>query len=336
MIWTSALALTVIMSSGVPSASTLQDYNSEEIGSFNGSDWGGIKLGIHTDPDLKKLFRAGKGGIRPESLRLPGTGERKVDALMDARGAKAKVKALRVEFSSGQNLEPITKDLGIEPVTLFQEGRWEDWSIAYYPGKGVAALQLEERAFVFLLGNPDLMDQAVRRFAQEPTEIVRRPDPGEDWDRVVTYDYVQVRVEQTKSGRIPSELDSRGRSRIEQDFEDRLRRVMRGPLVYGFGHSGSFTLNVEIGGYNDNGEADVRYNANLTAETPYGPMTVAKSHYLRMKKDYRRQVSGGADLIMRQMFSEAEKRIRALGPPPMNAKRTEAEFQLMKDLTPEG
>lgn len=335
MIWSSALALTMIMPSSISAAPALQDYNTADIGSFNGSEWGGIKLGIHTDPELKRLFKAGKGGIRPESLRFPVQGARKVDALMDARGAKAKVKAIRIEFGSEQDLQPITQGLGVEPVTLYQQDRWEDWSVAYYPGKGVAALQLEGRSFVFLMGNPNLMDQAVRRFAQEPTEIVRRPDPGEDWDRVVTYDYVQVRVEQTKSGRIPSELDSRGRSRIEQDFEDRLRRVMRGPLVYGFGHSGSFTLNVEIGGYNDNGEADVRYNANLTAETPYGPMTVAKSHYLRMKKDYRRQVSGGADLIMRQMFSEAEKRIRSLGPPPMNAKRTEAEFQLMADLTPE-
>lgn len=336
MIWSSALAVTLIVSNGVPTASVLQDYNTADIGSFDGSQWGGIKLGIHTDPDLKKLFKAGKGGIRPESLRLASSGSRKVDALMDARGSKAKVKALRIEFSSGQNLEPIALSLGVDHVTLYQQGRWEDWSIAYFPGKGVAALQLEDQAFVFVLGNPNLMDQAVRKFAQEPTEIVRRPDPGEDWDRVVSYDSVRVRVEQSKTDRIPSELDSRARSRIEQDFEDRLRRVSRGPLVYGFGHGGTFELEVDIGGFNDKNEADVRYNSTLTADTPYGAITVTQYHSLRMKKDYRREVSNGADLIMRRMFGETEKKIRSLGPPPMNALRTEAEFQLMKDLTPEG
>lgn len=336
MFWSSALALTLVLTGGQTAASGLRDYNTAEIGSFNGSEWGGIKLGVHTDPDLKRLFKAGKGGIRPESLRLAATGPRKVDALMDARGAKAKVKAVRVEFDSGQNLDPIALGLGVEPVALYQEGRWEDWSVAHFPGKGVTALQLEGQAFVFLLGNPGLMDQAVTRFIDKPTEIVRRPDPGENWDRVVTYDFVRVKVEQSKSDRIPNELDSRGRSRVEQDFEERLRRVLRGPLVYGFGHNGSFELTVNIGGYNDKGEADVRYNSTLTAETPYGSMTVTQSHYLRMKKDYRREVSSGADTIMRRMFSEAEKKIRSLGPPPMNAKRTEAEFQLMKDLTPEG
>jgi hypothetical protein len=335
MIWSSALALTMIMPSSISATPALQDYNTADIGSFNGSEWGGIKLGLHTDPELKRLFKAGKGGIRPESLRFPVQGERKVDALMDARGAKAKVKAIRIEFGSDQDLQPITQGLGVEPVTLYQQDRWEDWSVAYYPGKGVAALQLEGRSFVFLLGNPNLMDQAVRKFSLEETDIVRRPDPGEDWDRVVTYDYVSVRVEQSKTDRVPNDLDSRGRSRLEEDFEERLRRVIRGPLVYAFGNNGSFDLNINIGGYNDKGEADVRYNATLTAETPYGPITVTQSHSLRMKKDYRREVSSGADTVIRRVFGESEKKIRSLGPPPMNAKRTEAEFRLMADLTPE-
>lgn len=152
----------------------------------------------------------------------------------------------------------------------------------------------------------------------------------------MTYDSVSVRVEQSKTDRVPNELDGRARSRIEQDFEDRLRRVSRGPLVYGFGHGGVFDIDVTIGGYNDKNEADVRYNSTLTAESPYGPITVTQSYSFRMKKDYRREVSNGTDTIMRRMFAEAEKKIRSLGPPPMNAKRTEAEFQLMKDLTPEG
>lgn len=337
MILPSAMALTLAISVGTVPKPSGQISDLPDIGTFQGTEWAGIKLGAHTDSDLKKLFKAGKGGIRPESLRLPNSGSAvRVDALMDARGAKAKVKAIRVEFNNWQSLEPTTKLLGVDPVRLYQRDRWEDWSIAYYPGKGVAALQLEDKAFVFLMGSPVLMDQAVRKFSLQPTDIVKRPDPGENWDRVVTYDMARVRVEQTKTNRVPSELDSRARSRIEQDFEDRLRRVSRGSLIYGFNQGGSFDINVSIGGFNDKSEADVRYNSSLTAQTPYGPITVTQSHSLRMKKDYRRQVTDGADTIMRRMFSEADKKIRSLGPPPMDSKRTEAEFQLMEDLTPEG
>ncbi len=335
MLWSSALVLTLALTGGQNSEAA-QSYQTADISSFNGKEWGGIKLGVHTDSDLKKLFKAGKGGIRPESLLLPGPKSRRVDVLMDARGAKAKVKAIRIEFSGAMVLDPISSALGSEPAIIYQPGRWEDWSLACYADKGITALQLEGKSYVFLLGDPDLMNQAARRFSPRPTDIVRRPDPGENWDRVVTYDYVNVKVEQSNSNRIPNELDSRGRSRIEEDFEGRLRRVLRGSLVYGFGKGGSFNLNINIGGFNDKSEADVRYNSTLTANTPYGSMTVTQSHSLRMKKDYRRAVSDGADVIVRRMFAEAEKKIRSLGPPPMNALRTEAELQMMADLTPEG
>jgi hypothetical protein len=307
------------------------------IWSFDGSNWGGIKLGVHKDSELKKLFGAGKGGIRPEALKIPAQDAGlRLDALMDARGGKAKVKALRLEYTNPQDLEPITKNLGVEPMTLYQQERWEDWSIVSYPGKGICALQMNGRAFVFLLGDPRLMDNSLRRFSPDVTDVVERPDPGADWDRIVTYDSVRVSIEQSKTPKFPSELDSHARRRMESDVEAKLLRVVRGPAYYGMGGGGAFNVDVTIGGFNDKGESDVRYSATLTAETPYGPLTVTQSHSFRMKDDYRRRVWDGADQLLRMTFGEADKRIRALGPPPMNSKRMSAQEALMEDLTPEG
>lgn len=312
-------------------------FNTPPVWEFDGAVWGGIKLGVHKDPELKKLFGAGKGGIRPEALKIPVQDPTlRLDALMDARGSKAKVKALRLEYTKPQDLEILTEKLGVTPVNLYQEERWEDWSVAHYPGKGICALLLNDKAFVFLLGDPVLMENSLKRLSTDLTEVVERPDPGAFWDRIVTYDNVRVSVQQSKTPRVPTELDSYARRRIESDVEAKLIRVVRGPAFYGMGGGGSFTVDVTIGGFNDKGESDVRYSATLAAETPYGPLTVTQSHSFRMKDDYRRRVWDGTDHLLRLTFAEADKRIHALGPPPMNSKRMSAQELLMEDLTPEG
>lgn len=303
----------------------------------DGKSWGGIKLGIHKDPDIKRLFGGGKGGIRPESLRLASSDPSvRVDALLDARGSKAVVRAVRLEFSANPpTLEEASDKLGVQPSLLFQPNRWEDWSVAAFPGRGICALLLEGKAWVWLLGDPELMDRSLRVFSNEVTEVVERPDPGANWDRVVTYESVRVRVQQSKTSRVPDDLDSRERRRLESDIEAKMLRVVRGPALYGMVGGGSFEVEVTIGAYSDKGESQVQFSSVLNAETPYGPLTVTKSHSLRMKDDYRRRVSDGADHLLRMTLSEAASRIDSLGPPPLNSKRMAAQEALMEMLTPE-
>jgi len=303
----------------------------------DGKSWGGIKLGVHKDGDIKRLFGGGKGGIRPESLRIPSSDPSvRVDALLDARGAKAVVRAVRLEFSANPpTLEEASEKLGVQATLLYQPDRWEDWSIAAFPGKGICTLLLEGKAWVWLLGDPDLMDRSLRVFSNEVTDVVERPDPGANWDRIVTYESVRVRVQQSKTSRVPDDLDSRGRRRLESDIEAKMLRVVRGAALYGMGGGGSFVVDVTIGAFNDKGESQVQFSAFLAADTPYGPLSVTKSHSLRMQDDYRRRLSDGADHLLRLTLSEAAAKIDSLGPPPMNSKRMAAQEALMEMLTPE-
>lgn len=339
MVWYSRQAMSAAGFFALSLGLTLQApaFNPPPLWEHDGRSWGGIKLGIHKDGDIKKLFGGGKGAIRPESLRLPSADPSlRVDVLLDARGAKAVARAIRVEFSANPpTLEEAADKLEVLPELLYQADRWEDWSIASFPEKGICALLLQGRAWVWLLGDPYLMDRSLRVFSREVTEVVERPDPGANWDRVVTYESVRVRVQQSKSPRVPDDLDSRGRRRLESDIEAKMLRVVRGAALYGMGGGGAFEVDVTIGAYNDKGESQVQLSSALTAATPYGPLTVTKSHSFKMKDDYRRRVSDGADHLLRMTLSEASSKIDSLGPPPLNSKRMAAQEALMEMLTPE-
>ncbi len=313
------------------------DFTPPPLWTFDGLSWGGVKLNVHKDGDIKKLFGGGKGGIRPEALRLTSSDPSiRVDALMDARGSKAVVRALRVEYAvNPPSVQEAAEKLGIEPVYFYQPERWENWCIAAFPGRGTCALILDGKAWVWLLGSDHLMESSLRVFSREETQVVERPDPGANWDRVVTYESVRVSIQQSKTPRVPDELDSRARRRLESDVEAKMLRVVRGPALYGMGGGGSFTVDVTVGGFNDKGESMVQFSSSLNASTPYGPLTVSQSHSLKMRDSYRRRVADGADHLLRITLSEAAKRIEALGPPALNSKRMDAHETLMEMLTPE-
>lgn len=313
----------------------------QPLSAFDGRQWSGLILGEQKDPDLKKLFKAGKGSIRGEGMLVPTQGSTgvRVDALLDGRGAKATLQAIRVEYTvNAPTLDDLVEDLKEEPDIRWQADRWEDWAIAAFPKRGIIAVIKEAGSRrpvmdAFFLARPELVQESVSRFSRTETDVVEVPDPGYDWDRVLGFGDIEVQVNQDATARVPEDLTERGRDRLQERVEDWLRSLRRGPVVYDRISRGRYLINVRLGAFNDKGESRVNYSAKLNAGSPYGPVEVSASSTRTIKDRYLTRISDDIEDLMDQIDRNAVERVRKLGPPPVSQKRDQAVANLMDLLT---
>jgi hypothetical protein len=313
----------------------------EPLSSFDGKKWSGLILGEQRDPDLKRLFKAGKGSVRGEGMLVPTRGSTgvRVDALLDGRGAKATLQAIRVEYKeNAPSIEDLVEELKEEPEVRFQTGRWEDWALLAFPNRGIIAVLKEvsrDRPVIdaFFLARPNAVKEALGSFSREETDVVEVPDPGFDWDRVVGFGEIEVQINQDATARLPADLTERSRDRLQDRVEDWLRDLRRGPVVYDRLSRGRYLINVRLGAFNDKGESRVSYSAKLNAGTPYGPIEVSAGNNRTIKDRYLTRISDDIEDLMDMIDRNTVERVRKLGPPPANQKRDQAVEDLMDRLT---
>jgi len=301
----------------------------KSLASFDGKSWSGLSFGIDTDSSLKKNWKAGKGAIRPEALRLESNNpDVHVDAILGGRGAKALLECIRIEFiRAPMSIEAIAKEVNEEPVRYWQTERNEDWYAVAFPRRGLLAYVMngrpgeDEYAAVVTLAPPNRIYSSVAGYATEPTRIVPVFDPGRNWNRTTLFSDIRVRVSPSSTNR-PATLTDINVRRIERRTEDDMRRAYaRGAMAYDRNGRGRYEISVTSGKFNEKFEASFSGNAKYTADTPYGPIEVTEYESKTIKSDHARELERLLANLMDDLERKVEDAVRRLGPPPIDARR---------------
>lgn len=134
-----------------------------------------VVLGQTADKDLKKLYKVGKGAMRPEGLVISNDDQWRVDALLNGRGGDAKAIAVWYEAKRAVEFSDFTRDLG-PAERSFVRNRSSDWSVNAWPERGIAMFVTRDgnRDYVegVLLTDKDRILTMTRALEAQPTEIL--------------------------------------------------------------------------------------------------------------------------------------------------------------------
>lgn len=300
------------------------DFAVPSLASFDGARWGDIVFAESSDGSLKKRFATAKAKSRPEAIAIrtdrPDTD---LEVLLDGRGDKARASGILVRYERPRLLRDLEGELGASESRYLRD-RWEDWRIAVFPQKGIAAQVLRgDEVYAVVLCEPDRLTGALRTLDTEPTRVVRQPDPGEDWDRVVRYGRVTVDMDVSRKNR-PAEITNRDLDRIQEDATYDARRARgRGNIAYERGEDGAYSLTIRAGDWNDKGKSTVSVNANFRGETPYGTVTSSGYASDSVDRDYRNRIYRVVEKAMDNLDQDVSNKVRRLGPPPIESQRQE-------------
>lgn len=306
------------------------------IESFDGKTWSGLKLGEMADKDLKKAFQTDRGAVRPEALLIATEKDSKirVDALLDGRGDKALMQAIRVEYKDrAPNLSDLAKAWGEEPQPLYAINRTENWHVEIFPRHGVIVEAIGEGdvdATVFILTTPERARLAVREFDREPTRIVAPRDPGKDWERVATFRRASASV--TLGDNKPNSFDKRWRDDLSSRLEDQAEDFRRGRLRYDRYSDGSLSIAVSSTKWKDT-DTTFTVNVSLSLQTPYGYLSQSGSATRRMDSSHRRRVQDLLDDAMRELEYTVDRAMRKYGPDAIDKHRKDAVMAMYKTAT---
>jgi hypothetical protein len=299
----------------------------ESMRDFDGREWSGIRLGRMNDSDIKKRFKVEKGAIRPEALKFvmeKGSTVR-VDALLDGRGGKAVVRALRVEYlGRDPYLMQLVDDWDERPEMFYQKGRTEDWHLEVFEKRGVIAVVLgpEMRSNVdcFILMDPDRVGVVTRQFVERPTRIEPPRDPGEGWDRKVSFNWVTANA--SASGNRPDWMSNRWIDDLESALKDEAK-FYRGSMLRGNGDKGSLSIRVSGSQFRDSsGRWSV--NLSLNTSTPYGDLTAFSDDSRTISGNSRGRIVDLLRSALDEMDSNVRRQAREFGPEPKDAARKRA------------
>lgn len=296
----------------------------KSLASFDGKSWSGLTLGALTDGDIKKQFQTEKGAIRPEALKLVTTKDSgvRVDALLDGRGDKAVMRAIRVEYDVPPTISSLTADLGEEPVPMYTRDRNEDWRVLAFVTKGVLAIDLGGRVDSFILCAPDQVGIALRDFGDRQSPVTEVQDPGRGWDRIIRFADTDSSV--TIGSNKPSWMDSDWRRRIGRRLENEAESIRESYLRYGSSGAGEVSIRVSTERFSDGGEANFTVALSLTANTPYGRFTQSSSRSKKFRDNYERRIMDLFDDAVDELGSNVRYAVQKLGPPPRDLARKTA------------
>lgn len=300
------------------------DFAVPALAAFDGVRWGDVVFGESTDGTLKRRFTTAKAKARPEAIAIrTDQADTDVEVLLDGRGDKARAAGILVRYERPRFLKDLEGELGVsEPRYL--RGRWEDWRVAVFPARGIAAQVLRnDEVIAVFLGAPERLASAVRTLDTEPVPVVRQPDPGEGWDRVVRFGRVTVDMD-VKAKNRPAEIANRDLDRIQDDATYDARRARgRGNIAYERGESGTYGLTIRSGDWNDKGKATVSVNANFRGESPYGEVTASAYASDTVGDNYRNRIYRIIEKAMDSLDQDVSNKVRRLGPPPIESQRQE-------------
>lgn len=244
-----------------------------------------VVLGQTADKDLKKLYKVGKGAMRPEGLVISNDDQWRVDALLNGRGGDAKAIAVWYEAKRAVEFSDFTRDLG-PAERSFVRNRSSDWSVNAWPERGIAMFVTRDgnRDYVegILLTDKDRILTMTRALEAQPTEILDLQAIFDRKDRRVFIRSFDVDI----SSKNINIGDQRREERFIQSFAER-RWETRDILFGRDGGTISISINIDF--------EKTNVSVSLSGKNEVGPVSGSGSstaRKFRVERDvaqYRRE-----------------------------------------------
>lgn len=271
-----------------------------------------VVLGQTADKDLKKLYKVGKGAMRPEGLVISNDEQWRVDALLNGRGGDAKAIAVWYEAKRAVEFSDFTRDLG-PAERSFVRNRSSDWSVNAWPERGIAMFVTRDgnRDYVegILLTDKDRILTMTRALEAQPTEILDLQAIFDRKDRRVFIRSFDVDI----SSKNINIGDQRREERFIQSFAER-RWETRDILFGRDGGTISISINIDF--------EKTNVSVSLSGKNEVGPVSGSGSstaRKFRVERDvaqYRREYVEDAVLdALTDAVRAAERAIAGQKPP---------------------
>lgn len=282
-----------------------------KLEAYDPADLGGVKFGMTADKDLKKMFKVGKGAMRPEALVIGQDDQWRYDALLNGRGGDAKAIAVWAEARKAVEVRDLAGAIG-EPERLFARDRSSDWSVLTYPERGLAlfATRQGSREFVdgVLLTDKGFITQLVRNLESEETRILDLREIFDRKDRRVlvrSFD-VSLTRKNINIGEVSRE------ERLLESFAE--RRAESRNIRFGNGE-GRISVSVQIDFEKTSVSASVSGSNEVGAVSGSGSATARKFSVRNDVAEYRRAYVEDAVLdALQDALDAAERAIQAQRP----------------------
>ena len=268
------------------------------------------------DKDLKKMFKVGKGAMRPEALVIGQDDLWRYDALLNGRGGDAK--AIAVWAEAKKAVEVLDLIEGLEARNIFYvRDRSSDWSMIAYPDRGIAlfATMQGSREFVdgVLLTDKSYLKQLTRGLDARATPVVDLREAFYARDRRVYIRSFSVDISRRN-------IDIGDVEREERLMRSFAERRAESPFIRFGNGEGRITVSVQIDFEKTSVSASVSGSNEVGAVSGSGSATARKFSVRNDVAEYRRAYVEDAVLdALQDALDAAERAIQAQRPP------TEAE-----------
>jgi hypothetical protein len=320
------------------------------LSTFNGSQWGDLRLGSTTFKQIRDRYETGKGAFeRSTELSQPKNHPVRVDLLWIKQGEDEVLRAITVRFlTAAPRVEEIGRLYSTEqdpPETFFLPGRYEDWTTVSFKPRGVAAMTMREGEMVtaplLLLTTPESLDTLPRRLSSQFTTVERRVDPHEDEPKIMEFDDIDVDIDLDDDLQLPYGEKRRTVDQIEDaNAEGTIRSRSRG--------DGSYKVKVTGNARGSKG-GSIYASVTISGNGPYGLITATGSGSdswswtSQERKDERYRESRALESKVRDSYRDAvteardaaeksfAQQMRDSGPPPLWAVRESQWADIIND-----
>jgi hypothetical protein len=245
------------------------------LSTFNGSSWGNLQLGRTTFKQVQASYETGKGAYESSTeLTQPKNTPVRVDCLWNKVGDDEILGAITVRFTgnapSRGEVQRLFDSKEKDTRDYYLRGRYEDWRVAAYASKGIAAFGMRdgdlETVPVLLLANPNSLSSIAQSLTEDYMPVEERYDPNANRPRVMEFGTIDVTLD--------DDLDLAESERWRT--RDRIKDAEAGGAIrYYRNGDGSYRVTME--GSKKRGDGSVNVTVSISGEGPYGPLSASGS-----------------------------------------------------------
>ncbi len=306
------------------------------LSGFDGTRWGNLQIGRTTLGVLRQHYETGKGAYeRSTELTQPKDTPLRVDLLWNKRDKDEVLAAITVRFAAeGARWSDVEKLFqGAAPQNGYVQGRFEDWRVARWPARGVAAFVMRageaENVPLLVLAAPDALGALQNRLLPNA--------PAEEY-----VDEFANEPKRVEFGTIEIELDDdlELSRREESRTRDAIKRAYAGGTL-SYDREGEGSYRVSVSGSKKATGGSVSVSVSIKGEGPYGTVSASGSGSDSWKWNqgeerdqddvvdaYRDAVREARDAAERKF----ERAMRESGPPSPAQIREEQWTQLIETV----
>lgn len=309
-----------------------QNFAPPKLTDFTVQTWGSLEFGRTTQEGIKKAYKNTRGDFRNSvELKMSPAQPYKVFALFPNVKKEATLDSVVLCFKNetdGPSLDSLKTALGTDLKRTYPPTRHDDWSIAIWPNRGIAALLLREQAVWVLLGDPARVSRIGAGFADTAPTVTDVPDPSAGKKKEIVFGSVSADFSLTRM----DVNKNRERDNIEREVQRPL--TSDSVLRYDSGSDGTYRVSVSATNHDDkDGSGSV--SASLEGVSPYGKISVSEYESFTVRKQTRRLEDTNyfrtLERVERTLADKARKALDKQGPPKPEDVRHAAWEQLVED-----